>query len=208
MNSGWKNAGVVVVAYVALLALPRAVPSVEDSGFYIAYLRTLPAVAMALAIGGLWGFGGLLRARAGRGPASSLHRTLVLLAGAGIAASAAILLLLRLLPTALPPGSYASEFDPLAWKAGNATESSSGGVAPRQRMLGDVVDNVLPGKSRSELEALLGPSEDSSYFSSTGRDLIYPLGPERGSYMGIDSEWLLVWLDSEGRYQRYRIAND
>jgi len=68
--------------------------------------------------------------------------------------------------------------------------------------------NVLPGKTRGELEAPLGPSEKTYYFSNTGRDPIYPLGFERDTYLGVDSEWLLEWLDGSGHYQRCMIAND
>ncbi len=38
--------------------------------------------------------------------------------------------------------------------------------------------------------------------------LIYFMGPERGGGINIDSEWLLVWLDKSGRFQRYRIVTD
>ena len=66
----------------------------------------------------------------------------------------------------------------------------------------------LPWKTKSEIEVLLGPSLETPYFASTGRDMIYVLGPERSSYFRIDSEWLLIWLDENGRFHRYTIAND
>jgi hypothetical protein len=66
---------------------------------------------------------------------------------------------------------------------------------------------ILPGKSRAEIEALLGPSLDTGYFKGNGRDLIYILGPEGGLF-GIDSEWLLIWLDKAGRYDHSEIARD
>jgi len=78
----------------------------------------------------------------------------------------------------------------------------------RQKMLADVVKSVLPGRTRVELEQILGPSLETSYFKSSGRDLIYVLGPQRDSYFVIDSEWLLIWLDKDGRIERYAIAND
>ena len=55
---------------------------------------------------------------------------------------------------------------------------------------------------------MLGPSLDTPYFQRTGRNLIYVLGPERDSYFVIDSEWLLIWLDSAGRFKRYAIYTD
>jgi len=60
-------------------------------------------------------------------------------------------------------------------------------------MLVDVVKNILPGRTRAEIEEILGPSLETSYFKSTGRDLIYGLGPQRDSYFSIDSEWLLTY---------------
>lgn len=75
-------------------------------------------------------------------------------------------------------------------------------------MLADLLNRVLPGKSRSEIEALLGPSLETSYFQDSDKDMIYTLGPERGGFLNMDSEWLLIWLDKEGRYSRFRIRTD
>ena len=74
-------------------------------------------------------------------------------------------------------------------------------------MAGDIVQNVLPGRLRFEIDALLGPSLDTPYFRDTGCDLVYWLGNER-SVFGIDSEWLLIWLDDDGRFESCRIATD
>jgi len=75
-------------------------------------------------------------------------------------------------------------------------------------MLADIASSVLPGRGRAELENVLGPSLETPYFKSTGRDLIYMLGPQRDSYFTMDSEWLLIWLDKNGRFERYAIATD
>jgi hypothetical protein len=96
-------------------------------------------------------------------------------------------------------------FDSADWQAA----SSNRGDAPtvRQRMVGDVVQRLLPGKSRGEIERLLGPSLDTKYFKETGRDLIYVLGPER-SFISIDDEWLLIWLDQAGRFRQAEMVTD
>ena len=75
-------------------------------------------------------------------------------------------------------------------------------------MLKDVIEKILPGKSRQEIESALGPSLETHYFSSLDKDLIYYLGPERDGFFTIDSEWLLIWVDEDGKFKRYRIAND
>jgi hypothetical protein len=75
-------------------------------------------------------------------------------------------------------------------------------------MLRDVITRTLPGKARSEIEELLGPSLVTGYFTASNRDLIYFLGPEREGYFRIDSEWLLIWLDTQGHFHHYEIATD
>ena len=75
-------------------------------------------------------------------------------------------------------------------------------------MLKDVVENILPGKNKAEIEKLLGQSLKTNYFRSVDKDLIYYLGPQRDSFLNIDSEWLLIWLDEKGVFERYKIAND
>jgi hypothetical protein len=76
----------------------------------------------------------------------------------------------------------------------------------RQRMLDDVLENILPGSTQSEIIALLGEPTDTGYFFQSGRDLIYVLGAERG--LGVDSEWLLIWFDNSGNFERYEIVVD
>ena len=83
-----------------------------------------------------------------------------------------------------------------------------GDITPRQKMLGSVVERLVLGLSRTEIEEMIGPSLDTPYFETLGRDLIYILGPQRDSYIRLDSEWLLIWLDESGRFERYGIHND
>ncbi len=96
-------------------------------------------------------------------------------------------------------------FDSADWQAASSSRDDTPTV--RQRMVGDVVQRLLPGKSRGEIERLLGPSPDTKYFKETGRDLIYVLGPER-SFISIDDEWLLIWLDQAGRFRQAEIVTD
>jgi hypothetical protein len=108
----------------------------------------------------------------------------------------------------LPAGPDRRAFDPVEWKADHSSDARDGGPSIRQEMLRDIVTRILPGKTRSDLEELLGPSLVTPYFRDTKRDLIYFLGPERDSYFKIDSEWLLIWLDAQGRFHDYQIATD
>ena len=111
-------------------------------------------------------------------------------------------------PDSLPPGSAGRAFSSSAWTAPRSTDGRDSGVSVREQMLEDLVLRVLPGKSRPEIEALLGPSLDTPYFRSLDKDLIYYLGPERGHSINIDSEWLLIWLGPGGRFHHCRIVND
>ena len=70
------------------------------------------------------------------------------------------------------------------------------------------IRNVIKGGDKASIIAQLGPSEDDDYFASSGRDLIYCTGPQRDSLVRIDSERLLVWLDEQGKTEKYEIRTD
>jgi hypothetical protein len=107
----------------------------------------------------------------------------------------------------LPTGSFTKQFDQHLWLSG-ASQNVRGDITERQKMLGEVVRRVVVNGTKDNIVAQLGPSEDSGYFESTGRDLIYYIGRERDSAFSIDSEWLLIWFDSGGRTSRYEIWAD
>jgi hypothetical protein len=98
------------------------------------------------------------------------------------------------------------QFDVTAWHQPDSANYSPDSLTPRQRMLSDLTQRVLPGLQREAIETLLGTSIDSGYFRELDHDLIYVLGPERG--FGVDSEWLLIWLDGEGYYERHELRTD
>lgn len=140
-------------------------------------------------------------------PALSIKaRELALLLGLGLAAVVTLGVIANMVHGPMPTGSYAQKFDRGSWAA--SPPYVHGDITPRQKMLGDVVENLLRGKSRREIEAMLGHSEATSFFQETSRDLIYMTGPERDTPFSIDSEWLLIWLDENGRFQRYEIYRD
>ena len=201
-------ASLCVTAYFAFSLLPHAFPRLGATGLSLAYALSLPIVVLVILAVGVTGGVGLLRAW-GRGrPPRPRHWAFVLFGCVALASFTLALGLARALPKPLPTGSYLQRFDSAAWLDPRSTDYVPGDVTPRQRMLGDVVERVLPGRTRVELEGVLGPSLQTAYFKSTGRNLIYVLGPQRDSYFTIDSEWLLIWLDKDSRFQRYEIAND
>lgn len=94
-------------------------------------------------------------------------------------------------------------FDVAVWRAGETADIDD---APRLRMAdGLVKSGALLGKSRAELEAMLGrPTETSKW---RDYDLVYWLGPERG-FIRIDSEWLVVRFGTNGNANIAQIVRD
>lgn len=117
------------------------------------------------------------------------------------------LVLHRSIPRALPTGSDLRAFDTRVWQTETSTDGVNG-VSARQHMLKNVVENVLPGKNKQEIENALGRSMLTMNFQSSDKDLIYYVGPERDGVFNMDSEWLLIWLDENGKYKRYMVTTD
>jgi hypothetical protein len=94
-------------------------------------------------------------------------------------------------------------FDPAVW----ADEAKVYAAPyPRNQMVADLRQRVLvPGLSRAEVLALLGPATDTEYFAEHG--LVYWLGPETGA-VSVDSQWLLIDFDVEGRLQSTEVRSD
>jgi hypothetical protein len=98
-------------------------------------------------------------------------------------------------------------FDATVWNNPKSSEYRKDHLTERQRMLRDVVEHVLHGRCEADIVKDLGASMDTPYFRSTGRDLIYVLGPESGLF-AIDSEWLLIWLDDKRCFKRHKVVTD
>lgn len=103
------------------------------------------------------------------------------------------------MPKFLPTGSHLKAFDSEQWIDENSTEMRDG-INERQKMLGDAVENILPGKSRNEIIRLLGLSSDDSNQST----LLYYLGPARADFFGVEDEWLEVYFDPAGKFEKYQ----
>jgi hypothetical protein len=105
----------------------------------------------------------------------------------------------------LPRGSHQEEFDSKVWSSKTSTKLKNK-ITDREKMLGSIVEDRLPGKTRIEIQALLGSSERGAKFANLKPDFIYSLGPKSNSFIPLDSEWLLIWLDPQGNYKSYKIA--
>lgn len=63
----------------------------------------------------------------------------------------------------------------------------------------------LDGLSRAQVLDLLGEPDGGLYFQEW--DMVYWLGPQRGLF-GIDSEWLVLRIGSDGRVSEYQVVED
>ena len=69
---------------------------------------------------------------------------------------------------------------------------------------GDLVERVLPSRTREEVIAVLGVPRERPEFT----ELCYPLGNERGSLFALDAEYLIVHFDRNGRYSHVGVHVD
>lgn len=90
------------------------------------------------------------------------------------------------------------------WVAG---ESNYFDYLKRRHRIADglVLSGSLMGKSRHEVEQVLGPPIETDYFRSW--HLVYLLGAER-SFISIDSEWLVIQLNELGIVSDARVLAD
>ncbi|SRR6266576_343471 len=94
-------------------------------------------------------------------------------------------------------------FDGLVWRDTSQAYST---LAPRGCMVDDLLrQNRLIGMQRSDVLRLLGEPTRTEYFREY--NLVYWLGPERGLF-SIDSEWLVMRIDSSGRVTEAKLVTD
>jgi hypothetical protein len=87
-----------------------------------------------------------------------------------------------------------------AWRT--ATRARGGRFPTRMQVLGDdlIRCHQLAGMTRAEVRALLGPG------NVTRKRLEWQIGPERGSFFQIDSEYLEIRFDRNGVFKKITLA--
>ncbi|MBD0335856.1 MAG: hypothetical protein ICV62_10240 [Cyanobacteria bacterium Co-bin13] len=97
-----------------------------------------------------------------------------------------------------------TQFNAEAWQDPTI---ASGPPYVRSCMVDNLLEEgLLTGQSQAEVIALLGePDLESSFLQEY--DIAYPLGPER-SLISLDSEWLVLKLDSAGQVSAATLATD
>jgi len=95
-------------------------------------------------------------------------------------------------------------FNETWWRQG---EKNYGDPFRRRHRIADwlILWGSLKGWSRADVVALLGEPTPTEYFREW--NMVYILGRERG-FIAIDSEWLVLRLDSRGRVQEAQIVSD
>lgn len=204
----WWLVTIVFALYFGFIFTPTFIFPAFDATWYIfAVQLSISLTVPFLLLLALWAGVGLLLAKVRKRPIGGWTRIPGNAALVGLSMLAAFLALHRLLPYPLPRGSYENLFSREVWSDPESGYGQGQWITPRQKMLGDVVKN-LPGKSHAEVKGMLGTGHDTQYFKSLECDLLYVTGPERASFWGIDSEWLLIWFDEHGMYKQHAILID
>lgn len=99
-------------------------------------------------------------------------------------------------------------FDSRLWRNQETTQYDAL-WPPRLCMVDDLVrSDRLAGLTKSQVVHLLGLPRDKAFLlDRSACEIDYYLGPARG-FCRIDSEWLYVSFDNEGRVDRYWVAVD
>lgn len=193
---------IAVTIFFSLQFLPHWFTSLVVTGAPFLYLALAAFLSLMILLGTALS---LLVWIAARNEVSKLHRrnwviTLVLTVAIAVGLTAGSYAFAR----GLTLGSFARSFDQQDWASAHL--SWKGDITARQKMLGDVINKFVINGHQDEIVEELGPS-DGGPFDSSGRDLIYRLGPQRDGFP-IDDEWLLIWCDEQRRVVRYDVWTD
>lgn len=106
-----------------------------------------------------------------------------------------------------PYKSWDLKFESGEWiKEKNHPTSDGQHISVRQKMIADLLENKIPGRTREEVSELLGdPDKGAAHWKA---DLVYHLGLERESWLRLDDEWLLIHFDSLQKVKSTYIHTD
>jgi hypothetical protein len=187
---------ILLFVYFGSLIVPQW--SMLFSSHFLDWFLALPFIVLALFLVGVWGGIGIWRAKIKEAPLNPQHIYFIRLAGLSLSwfcVSAGL--------------AYGTQFAYLHKKFNSEDwkNKASTGTFPfehpssRQRMIDDVVENVLPNKSKSEVVTLLGEPEEA-WIKDGVEHILYYLGPE---VFGVDYECLSIEYGDKGNFQDYHV---
>jgi hypothetical protein len=206
----WFALGVFLLTF-GFLIVPRFYPAMGQSSGVVFVSMLLAALLLILLpiilLLSVWSIGIVIVSKLRKRRLGNASRIIGQVTLAAVLSLAAFLVASIWLPGALPSGSHLSQFDRSVWLDPTSSTYVEDDITPRQKMLADVVAR-LPGRNRQEIEEMLGPSLETENSQPREWDLIYVTGPQRDTLFVSDSEWLLIWLDDTGTFERYEIYTD
>jgi hypothetical protein len=194
-----KTYYVFLFVYFGFITIPQWFHPI--STLFLIWLLIFPVVALSLVVIGISGISGILESKANKWELTPKHISYTQISGVGLLIFAGSI--------TIAYGTHFlynhQKFDSRIWQDSNSASDVNQELTPRQRMLDDLVENILPGKNKDEVEAVLGKSP---YSSSIGNKhiLVYVLGLERRLF-AIDPEYIRIWFDDLGNFERYEIFN-
>ncbi|HEU0067724.1 MAG TPA: hypothetical protein VFQ26_00495, partial [Nitrospiraceae bacterium] len=151
------TAVLLLLLYFGISLVPKVSPRFGESAIFLAYLPSLFLALGILALVGVWGANRVHRSRMRREQVRPRHWFLVFYSALGFVCFGLVIALHQVIPNPLPSGSDQLKLDTSLWIRPESSRFVERDITPRQKMLGDAVA-ALPGKTKSEIEALLGQS--------------------------------------------------
>ena len=139
---------------------------------------------------------------AAKDKSSKLYKISILTSSA-LAFSIILFPLIYLAPKEKPTGSYDMRFSEVLWQDSTQQQGNEW-ITYRQKMVGDLIDNILPGKTLNKIEMLLGQPLNK-VIDGKDRIYLYKLGHERDGLITLDTEILEVIIDEHGLYKKSHI---
>lgn len=193
-NSSQSNRPKIITAvflfcYFGFIIIPGTDPL---STHFLLWLMLLPVVVIVLVITGIRGGIGLWREKHQRATPNSQHRYFVWSAGLGI-----LWFVTSIMLAGITHFVYShKEFDAETWKNTSWEDGDLLQLSTRERMLDDLIKNVLPGLTKAEILDMLGKPND--YPIEGEEDLIYYYG------QGImDPKCLIITFDDKAFIKGY-----
>jgi hypothetical protein len=168
------------------------------------WLLSSLVVATALVVIGIWGIIGVLQSKVNKKQVTSKHISFVQISVVGLLAFGMSIAIAKQTYFLYEHENFNSEI----WQNSNSISHIGEELTQRQRMVYDVVENILPGKNEDEIKALLGKPlfKRRLYYPQDGFYLEYKVGPVvESTIFPSYPQYLSVFFDSSGNYKEYHI---